>query len=271
MLPASSPAPADVLAAVNAATARGGPVRLELRWFASVTSTMDVAEEAAQAGAPEGLVVAAEEQTHGRGRRGRAWSSPPGAGLYVTFLFRPPLVEGASSVLSLLTLATGVAVRDAIARASGFSPELKWPNDLMVARRKLAGILSEGIAVGTPEQTVLVGMGINVLAAAHPADVAMRATSLESELGRTVDRGLLLEELLVTVPRAYDDLRLGNTDDILRAWRGASPSAVGRIVEWHDASGVHRGVTAGIDATGALLVKTSGGTERVLAGELSWM
>ena len=271
MIPAAIPAPADILAAVNAAAARGGPLRLEFRWFATLASTMDVAEEAVQAGAAEGLVIAAEEQTQGRGRRGRSWSSPPGAGLYLTFVFRPPYSGASSSALSLLTLAVGVAVRGAIGRAAGFFAELKWPNDLMVNRRKLAGILSEGIAVGTAEQSVLVGIGINVLSAAHPDEVASRATSLESELGRTVERGHLLEELLVAVPQAYDDLRRGNTDVILRAWRRASPSAVGHSVEWRDLSGVHRGVTAGIDPTGALLVRTEQGTARVVAGEMSWM
>lgn len=271
MMPAAIPAPAEMLAAVNAAAARGGPLRLDFRWFATVASTMDVAEEAVQSGAAEGLVIAAEEQTHGRGRRGRSWSSPAGAGLYLTFVLRPPYSDASSSALPLLTLAVGVAVRDAVGRATGFFPELKWPNDLIVGRRKLAGILSEGIAVGSPEQSVLVGIGINVLAAAHPGEIAARATSLESELGRTVNRGVLLEELLVAVPQAYDDLRRGNMDDILRAWRRASPSAVGQVVEWRDLTGTHRGVTAGVDATGALLVTTEHGTSRVLAGEMSWV
>lgn len=271
MLPASTPAPPDVVAAVTAAAARGGPIRLDLRWFATVTSTMDVAEEAALANAPEGLVIAAEEQTHGRGRRGRAWSSPPGAGLYLTFVFRPPLGAAAASVLPLLTLGAGVAVREAVRRASGFVADLKWPNDLMVGGRKLAGILSEGMDIGSPDQIVLVGIGINVLSASHPEDIAARATSLESELGRAIDRGLLLEELLVAVPHAYDDLRLGNADDILRSWRSASPSAVGHRVEWQDLRGVHRGTTAGVDESGALLVNTNLGIERVLAGELLWM
>jgi BirA family biotin operon repressor/biotin-[acetyl-CoA-carboxylase] ligase len=270
MLPAASPAPPDVLAAVNAASGRGVPVTLDVRWFPSVTSTMDVAEEAAHSGGREGLVIVAEEQTHGRGRRGRRWSSPPGAGLYVTFLFRPLMAPMMSPTLSLLTLAAGVGVRDAIARATGYAAELKWPNDLMVGRRKLAGILSEGLNLGMPDQCVLVGIGINLLAAAHPADIAQRATSLESELGRAVERGPLLEELLVAVPRTYDALRQGNADDILRAWRNASPSAVGRMVEWQATDGTHRGTTAGIDASGALLVTTSHGLERVLAGELIW-
>ena len=261
-------APPDVLAAVNTARARV-PVRLELRWFPTVTSTMDVAEEAAQAG--EGLVIAAEQQTHGRGRRGRVWSSPPGAGLYLTFVFRPPLEQAASPVLALLTLATGVAVRAAIGRATGFLPELKWPNDVMIGRRKLAGILAEGIGIGTADQTVLVGVGINVLAAAHPGEIAARAISLESELGRVVDRAKLLEEILVAVPHAYHDLRRGKADDILRAWRAAAPSAEGHSVEWQALDGMHRGMTAGIDESGALLVATAAGVERVLAGELTWM
>ena len=271
MLPAASPPPPDVIGAVNAAVARGLPMLLELRWFATVTSTMDVAEEAAQAGAAEGLVIAADEQTRGRGRRGRQWSSPPGAGVYLTFLFRPPLERSSSPTLAVLTLAAGVAVRDAISRATGFAPELKWPNDLVVGRRKLAGILSEGIGIGSVDQTVLVGVGINVLGVAHPGAIAERATSLEAELGRRTDRGLLLEELLVAMPRAYDALRGGNVDDILRIWRSASPSAFGREVEWQTADGNRRGTTAGIDHSGALLVTTAQATERILAGELTWI
>jgi BirA family biotin operon repressor/biotin-[acetyl-CoA-carboxylase] ligase len=271
MLPASAPAPPDVLSAINAAIARGGPVRVDVRWYPTVTSTMDVAEEAAQAGAAEGLVIAAEEQTHGRGRRGREWSSPPGAGLYLTFVLRPMLDHAASSTLSLLTLTVGVAVRQAIANATGFRPELKWPNDVMVGRRKLAGILSEGFGIGTPEQIVLVGVGINVRAAAHPGEIATRATSLEAELGRAVERATLLEQVLIEVPGAYDSLRRGNADDILQAWRAAAPSAFGGVVAWRDATGTRTGRTVGIDQSGALLVQTADAVERVLAGELTWM
>jgi BirA family biotin operon repressor/biotin-[acetyl-CoA-carboxylase] ligase len=232
---------------------------------------MDVAEEAAQAGAAEGLVIVADEQTLGRGRRGRAWSSPAGAGLYLTFLFHPSREADGAPVLTLLTLAAGVALRRATGMATGFWPELKWPNDLMVGRRKLAGILSEGMGIGTALQTVLVGIGINVHAASHPGEVAARAVSLEAELGRPVDRARLLEEILVAVPQAYDELRRGQADDILRAWRDAAPSAHGYAVEWQTADGIRRGLTIGIDSSGALLVNTATGIERVVAGELTWM
>jgi BirA family biotin operon repressor/biotin-[acetyl-CoA-carboxylase] ligase len=271
MLPARSPGPPDLLAAFDAAVARGVPLRLEFHWYASVTSTMDIAEQAAQAGAPEGLVIAAEEQTRGRGRRGREWSSPAGAGLYATFVLRPPFIRAAHPVLALITLAAGVAAREAITRASGLAPELKWPNDVMIGRQKLAGILSEGIGVGTPDQTVLVGMGINLLAAAHPDTVASRAISIEAALGHAIDRAPLFEELLVAVAWWYDQLRGGNTDDILRAWRDAAPSAERRRIEWHTPDGVREGVTAGIDHTGALLARTSAGIERIVGGEVRWI
>jgi BirA family biotin operon repressor/biotin-[acetyl-CoA-carboxylase] ligase len=271
MIPASSPAPSDVLAALQMALARAPSLRLDLRWYRTVTSTMDVAEEAAQAGAPEGLVIVAEEQTHGRGRRGRVWSSPAGAGLYLTFVLRPPLDSMAGAMLGLITLATGVAVREAIGRASGLRPELKWPNDVMVGKRKLAGILAEGLNLGRVDQAVLVGLGVNILPAGHPGEIAARSTSLDSELGRPIDRARVLEELLVAIPRAYDDLRRGNTDDILRAWRHAAPSAQGAVVRWRAPDGPRHGTTAGIDQTGALLVTSEHGTERIVGGELDWI
>ena len=271
MVPASSPAPPDVLAAFRAAMARVGAGGLDLRWYPTVTSTMDVAEEAAQAGAPEGLVIVAEEQTRGRGRRGRPWSSPQGAGLYLTFVLRPPLEGEGGMRLALITLAMGVAAREGIARATGLEPALKWPNDLMIGRRKLAGILAEGLGLGRVNQAVLVGLGVNILSAAHAGGIAARATSLEGELGRPVERSRVLEELLVAVQTIYDDLRRGNADDILRAWRHAAPSAEGAAVRWQTPEGFRQGITAGVDRTGALLVTTDRGTERIVGGELDWI
>ena len=240
-------------------------MRHDVRWFASVPSTMDVAAKLAGGGAAHGVVVAAEEQTAGRGRRGATWSSPPGAGLYFSYIVRPrPLGPGAGT-LSLLTLAAGVGVRDGIAAASGLAADLKWPNDLIVGRRKLAGILAEGFAVGTAEQAVIVGVGVNLRPAAYPPDVAARATSIEGELGRPVDRALLLEAIVDGLSNRLAALEQ-NPGDILQAWRAASPSAVGARVEWDGGAGV----TAGIDEAGALLVKTSTGVERIIAGALQW-
>ena len=236
----------------------------DVRWHASVPSTMDLATALAHDGAPHGVVVAAEQQTAGRGRRGSTWVSPPGAGLYFSTIVRPQAVAKAGH-LSLLTLAAGVGVREGVATASGLHADLKWPNDLLVGKRKLAGILAEGIAVGTPDQAVIVGVGVNVQPAVYPQDVAVRATSIEGELGRAVDRDVLLAAILDALSARLSALDQ-NAGDILQAWRAASPSATGTRVEWDG----HRGVTAGIDDAGALLVKTATGVERIIAGELHW-
>ena len=231
-----------------------------VRWYESVPSTMDVAASLANGGAPHGVVIASAHQSAGRGRRGSTWVSPAGAGLYFSMVTRP-----AMSSLPLLTLAAGVAVREGVAAACGLQPDLKWPNDLLVGKRKLAGILAEGLAIGSPDHAVIVGVGVNLQPAAYPPDVAARATSIEGELGRAVDRETLLAAILDALSNRLAGLDR-NAGDILHAWREASPSAAGCRVEWDG----HRGVTAGIDDHGALLVKTATGIERVIAGELHW-
>lgn len=256
--------PDELAAPLVALRDRRPDVRLDLRWHASVTSTMDLASALAARGASHGLVIGAAEQSAGRGRRGRAWQSPPGAGLYFSMVVRPSAAAMAS--LPLLTLAAGVGVRAGIGAATGLAPELKWPNDVMVGRRKLAGILAEGLAIGTPDASVIVGVGINVEPSAYPPEVEARATSLAGELGRAVDRGVVLAEVLAGLWDGVATLHR-NPGDILRAWRAAAPSAWHARVEW-DAG---HGTTAGIDDSGALLVRTATGIERFIAGELRWM
>jgi BirA family transcriptional regulator, biotin operon repressor / biotin---[acetyl-CoA-carboxylase] ligase len=237
------------------------PEKFDVRWLPSTTSTMDVASQLACDGAKHGVVVVADEQTAGRGRRGATWASPPGSGLYFSFVARPSV-----ETTSLVTLAAGVAVRDGIKTVTGFAPDLKWPNDLIVGKRKLAGILAEGLAIGSSQQSVIIGVGINVQPAAYPADVASRATSIEGELGRRIDRGELLAAVLISL---WDRLAAlaQSPGDILQAWRAASPNAIGTRVEWE---GRH-GITTGVDDSGALLIRTPDRIERVIAGELRWM
>ena len=255
--------PDDLAAALGALRDRRPDLRLDVRWHATAPSTMDVASALASAGADAGVVVGTDQQTAGRGRRGRVWESPPGAGLYFTVIARPPLRANGS--LPLLTLAAGVAVRHGIHAALGFAPDLKWPNDVMVGGRKLAGILAEGLAVGTASQAVVIGVGLNLQPSSYPPEVAARATSLEGELGRAVERGPVLAEVLAALSDHLATLER-TPGDILQAWRAASPSATGTRVEWDGRSGT----TAGIDEHGALLVRTASGVERVMAGELSW-
>jgi BirA family biotin operon repressor/biotin-[acetyl-CoA-carboxylase] ligase len=206
----------------------------------------------------------ADQQTAGRGRRGRTWCSPPGAGLYFSYLARPV------RHVELLTLAAGVGILDGIAATTGLRPGLKWPNDLLVGPRKLAGLLAEGTRLGSPDASVTIGLGLNLEPAAYPPDVAERATNLRMALGHGVPRFELFAALVEHLADALRRLEARGAGDILQAWRAASPTAVGTAVSWTDGGRERRGVTAGIDDTGALLVDTSAGIERIIAGELQW-
>src|SRR5262249_15360392 len=137
--------------------------------------------------------------------------------------------------------------------------------------RKLAGILAEASATGADLQFIILGIGINLTPGAYPPDVAMRATSIEGELGRPADRALVLVEILSALAEGRRQLIAGQAGDVLDAWRRLSPSSVGRRVRWLASPSVTvTGLTQGIDETGALLVKTATGVERIIAGEISW-
>ena len=257
--------PDDIAEAFARANARLGPFQHRLSWYEDVGSTNDIAMNAATGGAPEGLVVAANAQSSGRGRLGRTWASPPGAGLYVSVVLRPR-----REAASLITIAAGVAIAEGIEAAAGLPVSLKWPNDVYVGMRKLAGILAEAGSSATGEH-VIVGFGINLQPAALPADVASRATSIESELGRPADRGLVLAECLTALAGRYAALQRGAGETVIGAWRLRAASHLGRPVEWDDEAGARRGVAHGIDSGGALLVRVNDQIVRVISGEVRWL
>ena len=232
-----------------------------------VSSTNDVVRMHAERGAPEGLAVVAAAQTAGRGRQGRTWHSPAGSGLYVSVLLRPT-----KAALSLLTLAGGVALCEAVRENTGLRVMIKWPNDLLApeGRRKLAGILVEGSSTGEGVDFAVFGFGLNIGAAAYPLEIRDRATSLEEELGRPVDADLVLGGCLEALDRRYRDLLEGRRADVLARWRELAPDVQGTRVEWMRDGTLRRGVTAGIDETGALLVRTDGAVERIVSGEVTW-
>jgi BirA family transcriptional regulator, biotin operon repressor / biotin---[acetyl-CoA-carboxylase] ligase len=259
--------PPELTAAIAAVRHRLGAIGSSLRFYDTIGSTNDVA---ASIGV-EGAVVVAAEQTAGRGRRGRVWFSPPGSGVYVSVVLAP----GRSSIdparaPGLVTLAVGVALVEGIETATGLRAGLKWPNDLYVGPRKLAGILAETCGSGSPIDTVVVGYGINVGPMAYPPELGDRATSLESELGRPIAPYTVLAETLASLASRYADLLAGRFDAILDAWRRFAPAARGARVAWQAASGPRRGVTDGIDRDGALLVRVDDRVERIVSGEIDW-
>jgi BirA family biotin operon repressor/biotin-[acetyl-CoA-carboxylase] ligase len=253
------------------------PLGAELLYFPIATSTNDLASKLAERGGPDGAVVIADAQTAGRGRGGHTWFSPAASGLYVSVIVRG--TNGATEDWPRwLTLATGVALAEGLHAASGLPVSIKWPNDLVMApagavrgSRKLGGILAEARADGGQLTHVVVGFGINVGRTAFPPEISARATSLEDELGRDVDRGAVLAALLRRFATWLGRLRAGRTAEVVARWRALAVGAAGSTVEWHGEGGARRGVTAGVDPEGALLVRAAGVTERIVAGEVHWL
>jgi BirA family biotin operon repressor/biotin-[acetyl-CoA-carboxylase] ligase len=265
------PLPPDLAASFAESRHRLGTVGQPLLYFSAVGSTNDVAASIAGSGPSDGAVVIADAQTAGRGRRGRAWFSPPGSGLYISIVLDIPRTSAdPARATALLTLAAGVALSEAVEACTGIRADIKWPNDLLIHGRKIGGVLAEGVTNGTELASVVLGYGINLAPASFPPELRDRASSLETELGRPVDRGALCVESLIALTRRRDDLVAGRFDAILDAWRARAPGSRGSRVTWRSASGPRSGVTVGIDEQGALLVRVESGVERILAGEVEW-
>jgi BirA family biotin operon repressor/biotin-[acetyl-CoA-carboxylase] ligase len=221
-------------------------------------------------GAPEGTVVVADQQRSGRGRRGRDWFSPPGAGVYLSAVVRP---RGTAGSVPILTLAAGVAAARAVQLVTGLPLELKWPNDLVIGRpwRKLGGVLCETAGHGARIDAVVVGIGVNLLASAYPREIADRASSVEAELGRAVDRAPIVAAILETLATVVGHFHAGRLSVICGEWRTlAGPGLGGAAVRWIDRGVEHRGRARDIDVDGALLVESAGRVERLVAGEVRW-
>jgi BirA family biotin operon repressor/biotin-[acetyl-CoA-carboxylase] ligase len=266
-----APLPAALADAVAAARPRFGAHVGEVRYVPSLPSTMDAAAVLADTGGAHGLVVVAGHQTAGRGSRGHTWSSPPGAGLYFSTVVRPPVApqaDGVPSLMGLLTLAAGLSVAEGVSHATGLEASLKWPNDLFYGY-KLAGVLAEGHRIGSVEQHVVVGVGINVRDVVYVSG-RERATSLERELGRVPDAGLVLAEVLAAWAGRYQDLLEGRYARVVDRWRIRASGLAGRPVAWVDARGEHEGTTTGVDAAGALLVDTGVEVVRITSGTVQW-
>jgi BirA family biotin operon repressor/biotin-[acetyl-CoA-carboxylase] ligase len=260
------PPPAEIAEALTRVAPRLGVFAAPVAWYSEITSTNDVVAARAEQGAPEGTVVAADTQTAGRGRQRRGWSSPAGAGVYVSVLLRPSIDAAA-----LLTIAAGVAIAEGIEAATGLVTQVKWPNDIYASGRKLAGILAEAGSSANALQYVVLGFGINVMPAAYPPDVAARATSIESELGRGVDRGLVLAECLAALAARYTDLQGRRGAAVVDAWRRRAAMTFGRPLAWQAHGRTQRGVAENIDDAGALLVRTGNGVERLVSGDVEWI
>ena len=244
---------------------RGEAWPAPIEYLDRVTSTNDVARERARAGAAPFSVVFSGEQTSGRGRQGHGWISPPG-NLYLSVLLRP---GGRVPQAGLVPLAAGVAIADAL-ETFGVRARLKWPNDLVVRDKKIAGLLAEAASGGEGIETVVLGIGINL--ALDPADVPVSlrdaVTSVDLEIGRTVSTVEAAAETLARVAVWYHALAREGAATVLAAWRARSVPWWGRPVEVRTGPNLVRGVARGVDERGALLLDLEdGGRATLLSGE----
>ena len=235
------------------------PLTREIVHLGSVSSTQALAFELAERGAADGTVVVADTQTAGRGRRGRAWHDEPGESLLMSVIVKPRL--GVAD-LPKLSLAAAVAVGEAIAVTTGLDARLKWPNDVLVNGRKLAGILLESRIVTEP--IVVAGIGINLRQRAFPEALAGAATSVDLEGGRAVGP----EELLEAVLPAFNGWRLRLENEGFAPLRSRwleLADTIGREVT----VGRHAGVAVDLAADGALVLRQAHGVQHVVTGEVT--
>ena len=234
--------------------------------FESLPSTNTELARMASEGAAEGVAILAEEQTAGRGRLQRAWSSPRGAGLYFSVLLRPAI---APSDWPLITFVAALAVADALREAAGVQTDIKWPNDLLSGERKICGILAE--AIETPAgRAVVVGIGINLTQNAFPEELAGVATSVSEVTGQQPERETILAALLRALSRWYSLLsEPGGRVKIVAAWSSRSSYANGRLVRVSNGEEVWQGTTCGVEHDGALRLNTTNGEMKLVrAGDV---
>ena len=248
----------------SALTARGGPRLAAVEWHEEIGSTSDRVKDLARAGAPTWTAVLADRQSGGRGREGRAWVSPPG-GLYLSVLLRPETAR-----VSLLPLAAGVAVAEAVLEL-GVLSELKWPNDVLVGGRKLAGILAEASSGGAGVEWVVLGIGVNVATAGGSLPEALRetATSLVDSGAHGANATQVAAATLARLAVWYDALREA-PERVVAAWRSHAVPWWGESVVVRTSGGERRGRLAAVDADGALVLETEAGERvRLVSGEVS--
>ncbi len=235
--------------------------------YDAVESTNLIAIELAQQGEPEGTVVLADQQLSGRGRGSRSWHSPAGVGVYCSIVLRPKM---APAKAQLITLMAGVAIAKAIALRTGLSPRVKWPNDILINDKKVAGILLESRVSGGQIGYSVIGFGINVNngSADLPEDIRVNASSLLMELKKPVDRTKLVIEIFSELERVYHRFQREDFPVILEQWRHYSSTLGQRVRIWQKDEATE-GIAVDLSDDGGLLLKLEGGKQIVVhAGDV---
>lgn len=255
----------------NNVTARGtlAPPKIigrDIRVFEAMTSTNDVIEKLARDGVKEGVVVFAESQTRGRGRLGRKWISPSHEGLWFSVLLRPKLTPQETTQL---TVASATALRRAIFAETKLSPEIKWPNDLLIGGKKIAGVLTEMSAEVDRVRHVILGIGISVNVETFPPELRKVATSLKIESGKKIDRAELATAILRELDADYARVCAGKFSELADEWE-THCTTIGKNVSVQMGARKICGTAEALDDDGALLLRTEHGRlERIIGGDVT--
>jgi len=232
-------------------------------YFDSLSSTMDKAMELGVKGAASGTLVLAESQNQGRGRLGRVWFSPKYKGLYLSLILRPDMLPTQASILTLLS---AVSICEAIKTISGINAQIKWPNDILIHNKKLAGILTQVVAETDKINFVIIGIGINVNT--DREHLPREATSLKAEAGGSFSRVELTRELLREFERQYLIFKEKGFKRIIEEWKNLSHT-LGEEVKIVCQNRKIEGTAVDLDASGALVVRMDNGfTEHITAGDV---
>jgi BirA family biotin operon repressor/biotin-[acetyl-CoA-carboxylase] ligase len=235
----------------------------KVHYFDVVSSTMDIALQLGMKGASEGTLVLAEAQTKGRGRLGRAWSSPKYRGIYLSLILRPKILPNQASIFTLLS---AVSVCEAIKKAVGLDAQIKWPNDIFIHHKKLGGILTELNAEMDEIRFVVIGIGLNVNN--DKRTLVAQATSLKEQKKESVNRVDLVREILRKLEANYLFFQEKGARHVIEKWRDYNIT-LGRRVKVFSHRDHVEGEAFDIDIDGGLLIrKDSGSQEKVMAGDV---
>lgn len=258
----------DILSAAEIESA------LATRWigkkvlaFPTIDSTNTLCKKKGEEGEAEGLLVVADEQTGGKGRRGRSWNTPPGSAIAMSLLLRPQVRP---ERIAMVTLVAGMALAKVCRELYHLDAEIKWPNDVVIGGKKLSGTLTEMSAQMSMVNYIVVGTGINVNMDSFPEELSRTATSLYLETGKKQSRAQLLAALLHAFEEYYE--RFLQTEDLslLREEYNDMLVSTGKTVRVLDPAGEYEGRARGINELGELLVEMKDGTiKNVYAGEVS--
>lgn len=240
----------------------------EISYFRETDSTNTRAKYLANEGAPEGTVVVAEKQTQGRGRRGRTWFSPPGGGIYTSIILRPPIPPNEAPKLTLLT---SVALAEALLSLTALEVKIKWPNDILIKGRKVAGILTEISTEMDRIDYVIIGVGVNVNTPREDLspDIADTATSVLMETGKVFPRIVLLRAFLEWLEIYYEAFKTKGFDPILSRWTHLA-DIIGRRIRVDLMDNVRVGKVLDVDKDGFLILQDRKGMiERIISGDVT--